>query len=61
MEDCFEGPRGPGQQADLPGQPSQSSRMVRCGMQKVTGEWQKAMVNGQATPASAQMLKCKEG
>lgn len=61
MGDCSEGPRGPGQQADLPGQPPQSSRMVHFGMQKVTGEWQKARVNGQATPASAQMLKCKEG
>ena len=61
MGDCSEGPRGPGQQADLPGQPPQSSRMVHFGMQKVTGEWQKARVNGQATPASAQTLRCKKG
>lgn len=34
--------------------------MVHVGMQKVTGEWQKARVNGQAAPASAQMLKWKD-
>lgn len=60
MENCSEGRRGPEQQTDLPRQPPQSSRMVHFGMQKVTGEWQKAGVNGQAAPASAQMLKCKD-
>lgn len=60
MADFSEEPRYPGQQSDLTGEPIQTSRKVRCGVQSHRG-MAESQLNGQASPASAKMLKCSEG